>query len=149
MRSLFSELRGLNVTLWNNEGRLRYRAPDGPLPPDLRAEVVARKQKIPAHLSDSEVQTQLATITPAPADQAPQVSFSQQRLWFHESLRTRFQEDDGLPVPVIDDSQQVPLPTGDLQHLPTAEHTEGHQRLVDEENLRPFDLANEPLVRAM
>ncbi len=66
----------------------------------------------------------------------------------HETLRTTFASADGGPVQMIAPTLQVELPVVGLSHLPTAERETEAQRLIMEENQRPFDLSLGPLVRA-
>ena len=88
LAGLLSELREARVELWVEEGRLRYRAPDGVMTPELRARIAEQK---------AEITTLLAAAAPGPADSAPALvagepearpplSFSQQRLWFLHEL---------------------------------------------------------------
>ncbi len=66
----------------------------------------------------------------------------------HESLRTRFEEHEGVPRQVID---AVPpgvfVPLVDLAALPAAAGRRAARRLTREEARRPFDLARGPLLR--
>jgi amino acid adenylation domain-containing protein len=66
----------------------------------------------------------------------------------HEALRTGFVAVDGTPAQVIRDPTTVELPLIDLCHLPQANREAEMQRLVTEEIRRPFDLANDLLLRA-
>ncbi|MBV9772802.1 MAG: AMP-binding protein, partial [Gemmatimonadetes bacterium] len=66
----------------------------------------------------------------------------------HESLRTTLEERDGAPVQVVHPPAPVALPVLDLCELPSAEQEPTARRLVDEEALRPFDLARGPLMRS-
>lgn len=65
----------------------------------------------------------------------------------HEVLRTRFQVENDTPVRVIDPEITVTLKVVDLQDLPEAEQLTTVKRLVTIEAEKPFDLANEPLMR--
>jgi amino acid adenylation domain-containing protein len=65
----------------------------------------------------------------------------------HEVLRTRFQVVNDTPVRVIDPEITVSLKVVDLQDLPETEQLTTVKRLVTIEAEKPFDLANEPLVR--
>jgi amino acid adenylation domain-containing protein len=65
----------------------------------------------------------------------------------HEVLRTNFTIVDGQPFQVIAPTLALALPIVDLQLLPKDELEAEVQRLVTEEQARPFDLANDPLVR--
>jgi amino acid adenylation domain-containing protein/non-ribosomal peptide synthase protein (TIGR01720 family) len=65
----------------------------------------------------------------------------------HEVLRTRFQVVSDTPVRVIDPEITVTLKVVDLQDLPEAEQLTTVNGLVTIEAEKPFDLANELLVR--
>ncbi len=66
----------------------------------------------------------------------------------HEVLRTNFTIVDGQPFQVIAPTLALALPIVDLQTLLPKDELEAEvQRLVTEEQARPFDLANDPLVR--
>src|SRR6185436_11754166 len=67
----------------------------------------------------------------------------------HESLRTRFVEDGGLPVQVIEEAGPFVLDLVDLSGLAAAEReAEAWQRLENAAR-RPFDLGSAPLLRAL
>jgi amino acid adenylation domain-containing protein len=65
----------------------------------------------------------------------------------HETLRTTFSEQDGVPVQVISDAAPLALPVTDLSHLPAGEREAEVRRLSGEEAATPFDLARGPLLR--
>ncbi|MEH2238958.1 non-ribosomal peptide synthetase [Nostoc sp.] len=65
----------------------------------------------------------------------------------HEVLRTNFTIVDGQPFQVIAPTLALTLPIVDLQLLPKDELEAEVRRLVTEEQARPFDLANDGLVR--
>ncbi|MBW4592776.1 MAG: amino acid adenylation domain-containing protein [Brasilonema angustatum HA4187-MV1] len=65
----------------------------------------------------------------------------------HEILRTNFTMVDGQPFQVIAPTLALALPIVDLQLLPEDELEAEVQRLTTDEQARPFDLANDPLVR--
>ena len=65
----------------------------------------------------------------------------------HEALRTTFAIVDGRPVQVIAPRLTLTLPIVDLRELPQPEREREVQRLATNEALRPFDLAEGPLVR--
>jgi amino acid adenylation domain-containing protein len=65
----------------------------------------------------------------------------------HEALRTRFEEQDGTPVQVIDPPQRWVLPVADLSALPESRGREEAHRLTAEEAGQPFDLQKGPLLR--
>ena len=65
----------------------------------------------------------------------------------HEVLRTRFQVINCTPMRIIDPEITLTLKVVDLQDLPEAEHLTTVKRLVTIEADKPFDLANDPLIR--
>ena len=65
----------------------------------------------------------------------------------HESLRTRFRSEHGLPCQVIDPPAPVPIEVVDLRSLPAADRLEQATRLAEQEVRRPFDLSTGPLLR--
>ncbi|WP_437656313.1 non-ribosomal peptide synthase/polyketide synthase [Sorangium sp. So ce1182] len=67
----------------------------------------------------------------------------------HETLRTRFPQDDGQPYRAIDEAHPVELPVVDLSATPGSEaDREERARLVaQEEACAPFDLARGPVLR--
>jgi amino acid adenylation domain-containing protein len=66
----------------------------------------------------------------------------------HETLRTTFAEQGGVPVQVIHPAASVALRELDLRDLPEAEREAEAERLASEETLRPFDLEQGPLLRS-
>ncbi|WP_371502635.1 LLM class flavin-dependent oxidoreductase [Kitasatospora sp. NBC_00374] len=65
----------------------------------------------------------------------------------HEILRTAFTEADGVPVQLAAERRSVPLPLTDLSGLPAGERQAAVERLAREEARRPFDLAEDLLLR--
>ncbi len=65
----------------------------------------------------------------------------------HEALRTRFAEQGGEPVQVVDPPLPVPLPVIDLSRLPAAEREARVARHAAEDRARPFDLERAPMLR--
>ena len=66
----------------------------------------------------------------------------------HEALRTNFIEVDGQPVQVIKQKLVIDIPLVDLQGLSEFTCKSETRRLVRLEAQNPFDLAEDPLVRA-
>ncbi|MET0398889.1 MAG: non-ribosomal peptide synthase/polyketide synthase, partial [Longimicrobiaceae bacterium] len=66
----------------------------------------------------------------------------------HETLRTTFAEQGGVPVQVIHPAVPVELLRLDLRSLPAGARAREVERLASEEALRPFDLARGPLLRS-
>ncbi|MCP4657718.1 MAG: amino acid adenylation domain-containing protein, partial [bacterium] len=85
---LISHLGRLDVRLWIEGDRLRYSAPRGVLEPELRAELVRRKEEILGflHVAREAVDSPAPSLEAVPRDQEPPLSFSQQRLWFVAEL---------------------------------------------------------------
>ncbi|HEY9671674.1 MAG TPA: amino acid adenylation domain-containing protein [Waterburya sp.] len=67
----------------------------------------------------------------------------------HEVLRTTFRMLEGHLVQVIAPTLTLPLPVLNLHTLPTAQQDAEIRRLATEEQARPFDLSQDPLVRVM
>ena len=66
----------------------------------------------------------------------------------HEALRTRFPEEAGRPVQVVENDLPLPLPLLDLSGLSKREEREEEAaRLARAEARRPFDLGRGPLLR--
>ncbi|HEX7312964.1 MAG TPA: amino acid adenylation domain-containing protein [Pyrinomonadaceae bacterium] len=65
----------------------------------------------------------------------------------HESLRTTFPSPAGQPVQLVSESLHVEVPLVDLVHLAADVREAEARRLATEEALRPFDLAEGPLLR--
>ncbi len=66
----------------------------------------------------------------------------------HETLRTVFSAEDGLPYQLILPEAPIDLPLSDLSELPVAEREVEALRLAEREARRPFDLQHGPLLRA-
>src|ERR687886_738282 len=66
----------------------------------------------------------------------------------HEALRTTFAMVNGEPIQVIAPVLALTLPLVDLRELPQAQQEASVERLATEEAMRPFDLAQGPLLRA-
>ncbi|WP_223278137.1 non-ribosomal peptide synthetase [Nostoc sp. 'Peltigera membranacea cyanobiont' 232] len=66
----------------------------------------------------------------------------------HEILRTNFSQDNyGNPVQVIHQSNQIPLVTTDLTHIPESEQEKQIQEIVSQQALHPFNLETDFLLR--
>ncbi|HEX8276901.1 MAG TPA: amino acid adenylation domain-containing protein [Longimicrobiaceae bacterium] len=66
----------------------------------------------------------------------------------HESLRTVFAFQDGMPVQVVEPAGTRPLPVEDLRALPEDELAAAAMELIRAEAAAPFDLARGPVLRA-
>ncbi len=66
----------------------------------------------------------------------------------HESLRTSFQERDGLPVQLIAPSCEIDIRLEDLQRLDSPERERRCAQLTAVEARTPFELERAPLLRA-
>jgi amino acid adenylation domain-containing protein len=82
----------------------------------------------------------------APARLAAALSRVVQR---HEVLRTRYAEQDGRPVQIVDDAAPVAVPVADLAALPADRRQEEARRLVAAAAGQPFDLARGPVLRVL
>ncbi|HEY0795432.1 MAG TPA: amino acid adenylation domain-containing protein [Acidisarcina sp.] len=65
----------------------------------------------------------------------------------HDSLRTTFKTEDGVPVQIVAPEFRLLLSTFDVSHLPLLEREEEARRLVREEQMTPFSLSLGPLFR--
>jgi len=66
----------------------------------------------------------------------------------HEVLRANFSTEDGYPVQKIKPQLKLNLSVTVLSHLPPEEREAEISRLASAEAKQPFDLSNEPLIRA-
>jgi aspartate racemase len=67
----------------------------------------------------------------------------------HQAWRTNFVLVDGEPVQVVQPVAPVALPQVDLSHLPESERETEARRLANHDALRPFELSQGPLFRAL
>jgi amino acid adenylation domain-containing protein/FkbM family methyltransferase len=67
----------------------------------------------------------------------------------HETLRTRFNEIDGVPAQIISESLQIDVPVIDLSDVVEGDRELHARRLLNQEAHRPFDLQNGPLFRSL
>ncbi len=160
------------IVLWVEDGRLRYKCPDGALTPDLQQLIVSHKSALISHLANAESrgsadsalsQNQLALwfeYQKAPASAAYNVAFVarirsavdiaklehaiQCVVDRHAMLRSTYLASGGVPKMRFSRSQLVRLQRHDASTL-------SHSQLrsaVREAYARPFDLENGPVIRA-
>ncbi len=67
----------------------------------------------------------------------------------HEALRTRFVKVEGSPAQVIDEPQPVEMPLVDLTQIPRPAREAEAKRLIETEARRPFNLAQDRMLRAL
>ncbi|HKV07487.1 MAG TPA: amino acid adenylation domain-containing protein, partial [Thermoanaerobaculia bacterium] len=67
----------------------------------------------------------------------------------HETLRTTFVAERGLPAQRVAPTLSLPLPVVDLSGLPEISRPEEERRRLAEASRRPFDLARGPLLRVL
>lgn len=83
----FAELSQLGVILWLDEDRLRYRAPEGILTPDLLNELKSRKAEIISFLTlVNTTNAKFSKIVPISRTEELPLSYSQQRLWLQSQF---------------------------------------------------------------
>jgi amino acid adenylation domain-containing protein len=67
----------------------------------------------------------------------------------HESLRTRFLQEGGIPLQVIDPAAERPIALRDLSGVPEAARADKARKLIDAESETIFDLARDHLFRVL
>ena len=67
----------------------------------------------------------------------------------HEALRTTLPLRQGQPIQLIHPAKHFSLPVVDLRHLPAEQRPDVARARMEQEALRPFDLAQGPLLRAL
>ena len=77
-------MKAKGVSLWVDEGVLRYRAPKGALGAEDKQQLTARKKEITSFLAEASevVSDRAGEIPKVPSGQRLPLSFAQQRLWF-------------------------------------------------------------------
>jgi amino acid adenylation domain-containing protein len=88
VKELLVHLDRIDAKIWVEGTRLRCSAPKGALSPDLRAELVDRRQEIIAVLMETEALSPLLSepIKPTPRTGMLPLSFAQERMWFLHQL---------------------------------------------------------------
>ena len=82
---LIAELERLDITVWAEAGRIRYKAPQGGLTQEIRQRLVDNKDQLLTRLSRHDGirrDARLLPITPGSAGKPRPLSYSQQQLWF-------------------------------------------------------------------
>jgi amino acid adenylation domain-containing protein len=82
----FEQLQHLNVQIWFEGDRLRYKAPKQTMNPELLQQLRDRKAEILAALQTTNTATQSSPISLTPHREKLPLSFAQQRLWFLDRL---------------------------------------------------------------
>ena len=86
IEQLILDLHAHHVQLWVEDGRLRYKAPQGAITPALREAMVAQKAALLAYAQQATAEREESPIQPVPRTDPVPLSFSQQRFWFFEEL---------------------------------------------------------------
>ena len=86
---LLAQLRDAGITLWEEEGRLRFKAPEGAMSVQLRQELAQRKAELlvflARHRQAGQVRNEPA-LRPLPRQEHMPLSFAQERLWILHRL---------------------------------------------------------------
>ncbi len=82
--AFLDELHAQGIKLWLEDERLRFRAPQEAMTPEVRAAIAQRRDEIIAFLRQARAtdQPQQATIPVVPRNGPLPLSFAQERLWF-------------------------------------------------------------------
>lgn len=116
--TLLSELRQLEIRLWIEGDRLRYKAAPGTLTPELLAQIRDRKAEIVEFLKAASIAADpsAANIPVIPRDGDLPLSISQERLWYHHQFEpdsslnniiTAYQIDGNLDLDLLNRAQHA------------------------------------------
>jgi amino acid adenylation domain-containing protein len=99
-------LRGLEIKVWLEGEKLRFRAPQDALTPELRGQLAERKPEIIRFLRQfsDDVHATMPSIGRAQRDGHIPLSFAQQRLWFLDQL------EPGVPTYSVCDAIEIRRP---------------------------------------
>lgn len=146
MMTIFSLIKKFNakgISLWQEDGQLKFKAPKGALTDELRAELVANKEDIIAFYQRVSERSKISSILPvsrtdedgSPIQSFP-LSFAQERLWFLSQM-----EPDSAAYNI---SEAVTISSSlNIDHLELAFNL----MIARHENLRTIFTSHEGLAR--
>ena len=115
---LLAQLRDLNIKLWLEEGRLRFRAPKGAMTPALQTQLQAHKAEIVAFLREAAHGQGANEIAAAPRSGALPLALAQERLWFLDQLQAGAGTSFNMPAALqLEGELNVPALTHSLNML--------------------------------
>lgn len=100
---LLQRLRKAGISLWREDGRLRFRAAAGVMNDGWKAEISALRPELMELLRQGEASSGPALVRRSPEDSSPPpLTFAQQRLWFLDQLQPGFPAYNVYDVIAID-----------------------------------------------
>lgn len=86
--ALMARLRKMEVRLWTENGKLKYKSPSGRMTGAVLKEITGRKSEILEFLQHAAPHTSSFSqqIHPLPRSRSPHLSYAQERLWFLDQL---------------------------------------------------------------